>query len=279
MLILAFGLALLALLLLAGLALRLLDARADRAEWRRLVAKQTPAGKTFDPAQIAHLPEPARRYFGYVIAPGVPLHSVVEIAMAGSFSLGSQAKPDYQPMHAEQILAVPHGFVWRVRLHGGMCISGSDTGRWTRFRILGIVPVARLGGGPDHALAAYGRFVAEAVFWAPASLLPGPGVRWEAVDDNTARVTVTSGELEQVVDVTVAENGCPKVVAFQRWSNANPEKVWRRQPFGGYLSDFRTKDGYCLPYRVEAGNMFDTPDYFPFFRAEVTAIRYPEGAA
>lgn len=271
--------ALVALLLLAGFALRLLDARADRAEWRRLAATQTAAGETFDSAQVADLPEPARRYFGYVIAPGAPLRRVVEITMDGSFSLGSKAKPAYQPMHAEQILAVPQGFVWRMHTQGGMPISGSDTARWTRFRILGLVPVARLGGNPDHALSAFGRYVAEAVFWAPASLLPGPGVRWEAVDASTARVTVTSGELEQIVDVTVAEDGCPQQVAFQRWSNANPEKRWRRQPFGGYLSDFRTSHGYCLPYRVEAGNMFGTPDYFPFFRAEVTAIRFPEGAA
>jgi hypothetical protein len=77
------------------------------------------------------------------------------------------------------------------------------------------------------------------------------------------------------VDITVDAKGRPLEVSFQRWSNANPEKVHRLQPFGGYLSDFREVGGYRLPHRVEAGNMFGTDDYFPFFLAEVTAIRFP----
>jgi hypothetical protein len=60
-----------------------------------------------------------------------------------------------------------------------------------------------------------------------------------------------------------------------RWSNANPEKQYRLQPFGGVLSDFREVQGYRLPFRVEAGNMFGTDDYFVFFKAEVTDIRFP----
>lgn len=275
MMILAYLLTGLGVLLLALFALRCFDSWADRTEWRRLAARQTKSGAVFDPAQVAHLPEPAQRYFGHVIAPGTPLHGVVAISMRGRFSLGTRSAPAYQPMRAEQILAAPHGFVWRMRTLTGMRLSGSDTGRWTRFRLFGLIPVARMGGNPDHARSAFGRFVAEAVFWAPASLLPRPGVSWEGVDANTARVTVTRGELQQAVDVTLDDDGCPQHVVFQRWSNANPAKVWRHQPFGGYLSDFRNKDGYRLPYRVEAGNHFGTPDYFAFFRAEVDEIRFP----
>jgi hypothetical protein len=41
------------------------------------------------------------------------------------------------------------------------------------------------------------------------------------------------------------------------------------------MSDFREVDGYRLPFHVEAGNLYGTDDYFPFFIAEVTAIRFP----
>ena len=108
--------------------------------------------------------------------------------------------------------------------------------------------------------------------------MPGPGVSWSAVDEDTARVTVRHGNLSQAVDVTVASDGRPVVASFQRWSNANPDKVHRLQPFGATLSDFREVGGYRLPFRVEAGNLFGTDDYFPFFLAEVTAIRFPEVA-
>lgn len=60
-----------------------------------------------------------------------------------------------------------------------------------------------------------------------------------------------------------------------RWSDANPEGRCRLQPFGGYLSDFREVQGFRIPFKVEAGNMFGTDEYFAFFKARVTAVRFP----
>ena len=109
-------------------------------------------------------------------------------------------------------------------------MSGSDTGKWTRFRILGLIPVARMGGESDHARAAFGRYVAEVVFWSPAALLPGPGIAWKALDQDTVRVTVTRNEFSQAVDIKVDAEGWPVMVHFMRWSDADPEKRYRLQP-------------------------------------------------
>ena len=190
--------ALIALVLIVGLGvlslalLLLMDRRADRLERERLIALQPAMPEPFDPRVVADLPEPARRYFGYTIRPGTPILPVAEIEMRGEFSLGRKEAPNYQPMEAHQILAAPEGFVWAMHTTGGMPVSGSDSGRWTRFRIFGLIPVARLGGDPDHTRSAYGRYVGEAVIWSPAAVLPGPGVTWEAVDEDTARVTVAA---------------------------------------------------------------------------------------
>jgi len=255
--------------------LALLDRRADRAEWNRLASLQPTDPRMFAAEMIADLPEPARRYFAYMIQPGTPLLPVAEIDMTGQFSLGTKDDPRYQPMQARQILAAPEGFVWAMHTRGGMPVSGSDTGRWTRFRIFGLIPVGRLGGDPDHTRSAFGRYAAEAVIWAPAALLPGPGITWEALGEDSARVVIQHGDLEQAVDVSVDEEGRPYEVTFQRWSNANPDQVHRLQPFGALNSDFRDVEGYRLPFRVEAGNMFGTDDYFPFFLADVSEIRFP----
>jgi hypothetical protein len=261
---------------LIGLAVLLvLDRRADGAEWDRLAALQPAEPVPFAEELVVDLPEPARRYFTYTILPGTPLLPVAIIEMAGRFSLGTRENPNYQPMQARQILAAPEGFVWAMRARGGMPVSGSDAAHWTRFRIFGLIPVARQGGDADHTRSAFGRYVGEAVIWTPAAVLPGPGVTWGAVDADTARVTVRHENLEQSVDVTVDAEGRPVEVSFQRWSNANPEKVHRLQPFGAKMSDFREVGGYRLPFRVEAGNMFGTDAYFAFFLAEVTEIRFP----
>ncbi len=264
----------LGLVLLGLLGLRLWDVRAEQMEWARLAALQPANPPLFDPVMVIDLPEPARRFFNFTIKPGTPLLTVAEIDMGGQFSLGSQKSPNYQKMDAKQILAAPWGFVWKLRLQGVVPVSGSDSSRWTRFRIFGFFPVARMGGDSDHARAAYGRYIAEALFWTPAALLPGTGVVWVKIDENTARVTVSHMGLSQAVDIKVDVDGRPIEVHFMRWSNANPGKKYQLQPFGGKLSDYREVQGFRLPFNVEAGNMFGTDDYFVFFKAKVISIRF-----
>lgn len=276
-----FFLILLILVVVAIAALwfwRQADHAADHAAMARLAALQPGSPERFDLSLLDGLPEPARRYFRYTIQPGTPLYTVARISMAGKFGMGNREAPDYMDMQAIQMLAMPEGFIWKMSAsRGALRISGSDTEQWTRFWLMGLLPVARTGGDPDHTRSAFGRYVAEAVFWTPAALLPGPGVTWRLVDVNTTRVIVRHEGMEQAVDVVVAEDGRPLQVSFDRWSNANPEKVHRLQPFGGYLSEFREFDGFVLPTRVEAGNFFATDDYFPFFIAEVKAVEFSKG--
>jgi hypothetical protein len=159
-------------------------------------------------------------------------------------------------------------------------ISGSDAATprlsWTRFWLLQLIPVVRVSGNPDHLRSAFGRVVAEGAFWVPSSLLPSRNVRWESVDSNTARATVTCREHSQSIDLTIEADGRPGKVVIQRWSNQNADKVFREQPFGGYLSDFREECGYRLPMYVEGGNLIDSKEYFPFYKARVTKIRLPQ---
>lgn len=243
----------------------------------RLIGLQPITPRTFDPAMVADLPEPARRYFEYTILPGTPLFTVADIRMTGQFSLGTKAAPGYMAMTARQVLGAPNGFVWKMSGGAGLTsLSGSDSAGWTRFWIAGLAPVARMGGTLDHKRAAFGRYISEAVFWTPAALLPGADVTWQAVGEDTAIVTIAYDGMTQDVYVTVAADGQPKEVRFSRWSDANTEKVFRPQPFGGYLSEFKEFAGFRLPTHIEAGNFFGTPEYFPFFIADVTHLKFPQ---
>jgi hypothetical protein len=263
-----------ALAMAALLGLRWIDKRNDRKAWRELIVQAGAARDAYDPAMIRALPEPAQRYFNFSIASGTPLVPAVELEMSGTLGLGSIQNPDYKAMIAHQILAPPHGLVWRVRVG---TLSGSDgatsSTSWTRFWLFGFLPVVRVSGDEDHHRSAFGRVVAEAAFWTPAMLLPGDHVRWEAVAENAARAVVTYGNFEQEVELTVAEDGQPESVVISRWSNENPTREYRLQPFGGYLSDFREFGGYRLATSVEGGNHFGTDEYFPFYRVQVTGLR------
>ncbi len=264
-------------LFVAGLfGWRMLDHRADRAEMDRLIALQPANPERFTADMVEGLPKPAQRFFRFAIAEGTPLRTVAVIDMQGQFGMGDKQVPNYMNMQATQVLAAPHGFIWKMAGGSGlMHMSGSDAGTWTRFWVASLAPVARLGGNPDHTRAAFGRYIAESVFWTPAALLPGPGITWEAVSETVARVTVEHQGMSQPAEVTVDANGRPSQVVFPRWSDANPDKTYQLQPFGGYLSEFRTFDGFTLPTHVEAGNFFGTDGYFPFFIADITDVQFP----
>lgn len=268
------GVAIVSMVTAGLLALRWMDLRNDEASWQYLIKRAGESSGIYDPLMIESLPEPAQRYFDFSIAPGSPIVTAVELDMTGELGLGSLDDPKYSPMTARQILAPPHGLVWRVRTGA---ISGSDgaagTTSWTRFWLFGLVPIVRVANDEDHYRAAFGRVIAEGAFWTPATLLPSDTVRWESIDENTARAIVSAGEIEQNVDVTVAQDGRPTNVVISRWSNENRNRVYQRQPFGGYLDDFREFGGYMLPTSVEGGNHFGTDQYFPFYRARISEIR------
>lgn len=274
-------LVILTLLVLAMQAWRLSDQRVIDAAWMQLRTAAHQPAETFDPKMVEGLPEAARRYFIYTIAPGTTLRGVTEIKMAGEIGLGDQDAPRYLPMRARQILAPPHGFVWKLEVagSGAMRMSGSDAmageRSWTRFWLNWMLPLVRAGEDENHLRSSFGRMVAEAVFWAPATLLPQNGVQWdEGGAPGRARAVVKRGALTQPLEIEVAEDGHPLWVMIPRWSNANPEHEWRIQPFGGTLDDFRIFGGFTLPTRIDGGNHFGTKNYFPFFRAQVEEISF-----
>ncbi len=98
--------------------------------------------------------------------------------------------------------------------------------------------------------------------WVPASLLPLNGGHWRAAGPDTAEVTLETANGPIRVDLRLSPEGRVLSVRTRRWTDANPGKVFAEQPFGGYT----------VPGRVEIGNLFETPDWAPFFRARVTAI-------
>jgi len=260
------------------LAFRVHDSREAREAWSALAAKERPSPAPFAPEMVAGLPDPARRYFIYAIAPGTPLRMVAEIDMIGEIGLGDRDAPNYQPMTAREILAPPHGFVWAPRIGSGLSrVTGSDAcignQAWTRFWLFGSVPVARTRITPDLVRSARARAVAEAL-WAPASLLPANGVAWEPIDDERARAVFRYEGEAFALELTVAEDGRPLAVVMQRWTNANPQRVFRYQPFGATVEETGTFEGYTIPTRIDGGNWFGTEAYFPFFRARVTEVRF-----
>jgi hypothetical protein len=273
----------LAALLVAAMALGLWVHACDRAQmravWAALEAAREADPPRYDPAMTAELPEVAQRYFARAIEPGTPLHRAVRLQMEGSFIMNGNP----MPMTARQILVPPaRGFVWQAEVGSGlMRFAGSDgyhraDGRiesWTKFWLRGLIPLARIGGTDDHASAAATRVMLEAV-WAPASLLPQFGAEWVQTGPDSAEVHFANVQGIEPMQVTLDAEGNPVEVWALRWTDANPERVHRLQPFGGRMLEMGRHQGFLVPSRVELGNMWGTPDYAPFFLATITRAEF-----
>ena len=274
-------------LLLAATAVGFWAHSRDRAQaarvWAALEAAQE-AGRgaempRFDPIMVADLPEVAQRYFARAIEPGTPLHRVVRLEMEGSFIMNGNE----MPMMARQILAPPaQGFVWRADIGAGLIRFGGSDGyhradggeeSWTKFWLRGLIPLARVGGTEDHARAAAARVMLESV-WAPASLLPQFGAEWAQTGPDSAEIRFADAPELAPMQISFDAEGNPREVWALRWTDANPDKLFRLQPFGGRMLEMARHQGFLIPARVELGNMWGRPDYAPFFLATITDAEF-----
>jgi hypothetical protein len=151
--------------------------------------------------------------------------------------------------------------------------EGTAVESWTKFWLRGLIPLARIGGTTDHASAAATRVMLESI-WAPAGLLPQFGAEWVQTGPDSAEVRFAGAQGIEPMQITLDAEGNPLEVWALRWTDANPEKVHRLQPFGGRMLEMTRHQGFLIPSRVELGNMWGTPDYAPFFLAQITTAEF-----
>jgi hypothetical protein len=142
-----------------------------------------------------------------------------------------------------------------------------------RFWMFGAIPLVQVAATEGLDRSAAVRPVLEAI-WAPASLLPANGARWEQVGPDKARVTYYTGPHPVEMTMTIDERGRVLEVVAMRWSDANPGKVFRLQPFGAAIEDEASFGGFTIPSVVHVGNNYGTDSYFPFFNARIVGAKY-----
>jgi hypothetical protein len=256
-------------------SLRILHDRQIERLWETL---RVPSGTAlYDPESVAHLPEPAQRYFRHTIAPGTRLARSVVVEMQGRIGLKPGA--DKLPFQANQILTMPNGLIWRATVGEGiMQFTGSDryvAGEGVMLWFIGYaIPLVRASGA-DVSRSAAGRVALEAALMLPSALLPEAGARWEAIDARSARVHLQVGGEQLALVISVAPDGRLERIEMPRWDteglDGKPGYVlW----VGDQLTEERTFGGYTIPVRMRATRRADTPQADAFFEAEIKSAQY-----
>jgi hypothetical protein len=252
--------------------------RLDRfmtRDWVEL--RPAPARETFDPKMVGDLPEPARRYLIRAIQPGTRLAGSVYLEMEGK--IGLQPGGEKLPLRAQEILAAPGGLIWKASVGSGfMRISGYDFYRkgegGMRWFLWGVIPVMSAQGS-DITRSAAGRVAMEALAWLPSILVLHNEVRWEAIDDRSARVYLRVGDEETESVIHVSPDGALERVEVMRWEvdglNGSPEYLRSVAEVLGEEGEF---EGYRIPTRILLTSKVGTPQENPFFEATVLSAGY-----
>jgi hypothetical protein len=245
------------------------------------VPDDAPAGS---PA-IAHrdLPAPVARYFALAFPEGEPPITAAWIRWSGEFQ--SRPGAGWAPFTAEPHFTTrPPGVVWdaEIRMIPLVPVRIRDSyhaeSGTMHGRIGGLVPVVNEGGTPEIVQSALARWLGEAV-WFPTALRSaemGGGVLWEAIDDTTARATVTDGGVSASAEFHFAPTGEIARMTAIRYRDVDGTMVLT--PFEGEYFDYARRDGILVPTRAEVAWL--TPEgRYPYWRAGPVEIRFEQGLA
>lgn len=226
-----------------------------RAETRELAeslrAKQVPPSvKVYDPEELEDLPAPVQRYFRKVLKAGQNMIAAVHIKQEGTFNnkLGSDA---WSPFTATvDVVTQRPGFVWDARISMmGIPVHVHDAyvgGEGIlRGRLLGALPVMEMRGTPEAAEGELYRYLAEAPCY-PTALLPSQGVRWEAVDNSSARVTLEDGGTRVTMLFTFGEDDLIESVYAEARGREVSGKIVPT-PWKGTWSQYESHGGMLVP--------------------------------
>lgn len=244
----------------------------------RLEAARVPASsERFDPKELEALPAPVARHLRQALPAGTPIIRAVDVVHEGTFNMSATGE-QWRPFTSRQrVVTRRPGFLWdgRVSLMPGLAVHVHDAyvdGEGIlEPAIAGLFTLARLRDRGEVARGELMRFFAEAA-WYPTALLPSQGVRWEAIDDRSARATLVDGSVTLTMTFGFGGDGLIETIrAEDRGRTADGRII--PTPWEGRMFDYQRRDGVLIPVQGEVAWL--TPEgRKPYWRGAITRIAY-----
>jgi hypothetical protein len=242
----------------------------------RLADTPSNGGPTiFSPDELQGLPAPVVRYFAFALTPGQPLIGRARIEHAGEFRGGLDAA--WSPFRSVQHFSVnAPGMIWDAQIHMAPLVTVRVRDSYLQgragmlARVAGLVPVVDEEGTPHLNSGALHRYFLESA-WFPTALLPSQGIRWEPIDDSSARATLSDSGITLSMDVHFGEQGEIVRVEAERLRDVNGHGV--PTPFVGHVHRYERVDGMMIP--IEGEVEWILPEgRFSFWRGRITDAKY-----
>lgn len=265
----------LALILVYGSNRRQTDTREMLS---KLEASRLPVGvKKYSPKNLVGLPAPVQRYFKKVLKDGQSMIAAVTVEHSGTFNI-SETGEQWKPFTSiQRVITRPPGFDWegRIEMMPGLTIQVHDAyiaGEGILHATLfGVVSLVNLRGTPDMAHGELMRFFAETA-WYPTALLPSQGVRWEPVNESSAKATLKDGETTVTLLFRFNEKDLIESVRAEARGRAIAGEVIPT-PWEGRWINYDVYNDMHIP--IEGEVVWLLPEGpKPYWRGRVTKISY-----
>jgi hypothetical protein len=245
----------------------------DRLRAQLTSGQQSIQTKNYDPKEIEDLPVPVQRFFRAVLTEGQPIVTRVNLSQKGEINM-SETAAKWCPFTATQFVITQRpGFDWDARIHMAPGLSALVHDAYVlgtgilHASLVGLFTIADLHGTPAAAQGELLRFFAE-VPWYPTALLPSQGVRWETIDDTSARGTMTDGETTvSLVFGFNPEGPIATINAAERYRGLVST------PWEGRFWHYAARNGMQIPLEGEVA--WHPPEgLWPYWRGQVTKLSY-----
>lgn len=219
------------------------------------------------------LPDPVQRYLRYSGVVGALKVQTVRLRQRGYFRLGPDRS--WMPLKAEEYYSVnPPGFVWFATMQAAPFVWFHALDQWQSGggkltgKIYGVIPMVK-GEGPEFDQGELMRFLQEMTNFPGAFL--NDYITWEALDDLSARATLTYNGQSVSGVFYFNEKGENTNFVAQRYRmvGKNLELATWSTPCTGY-KEFK---GVKLPYKGEGVWKLSEGD-LPYIKVELVEIEY-----
>ena len=219
------------------------------------------------------LPEPVQRYLRYTQIIGKEKIKTVRLKQGGYFRMKENQK--WMPIKAEQYFNVNSvEFIWiaKVRVAPLVSIYAKDEfieGKGNLVvKLLGLIKVVDAKGYEvDHGELM--RFLAECI-WFPSAFL-SDYIRWEAIDNGSAKATISYKGINASAIFHFNEKGEVTKITAKRYREVNGK--FALEDWEGQIVEYKTFNGVIIPNKVNIIWKLKTGD-FCYDKVEIIDIEY-----
>jgi hypothetical protein len=242
---------------------RMMKSELEKDTEKLFAVSENISGKVYTSKQIKDLPVPVQRYFKYSLKENQSYISYVRLQHGGEF----RASNNWASIKGEEYFTVQKpGFVWfgKVSLFSAKDIYIDGKGN-LKVKLLSIIKIIDVTG-KEADQGELLRWLGEAPLF-PTALLPSENLRWEPIDNNSAKGIFTDKNLTVDGIFYFTEEGQITQFKTKRYKDKTLEN------FTGHCGDYKTVDGVKVPFYLEATWNLESGN-FSYAKFRVKKIEY-----